>query len=55
MTHMIGPASAPPWVLLGVIKKDLGEFQRFGLLWVVAGCFVFIIAQLVTGAMTVNL
>ncbi|WIE79174.1 citrate:proton symporter [Curtobacterium sp. MCSS17_016] len=54
MTHMIGPASAPLWVLLGLIKKDLGEFQRFGLLWVVAGCVVFILAQLVTGAMTVR-
>lgn len=55
MSHMIGPASAPLWVLLGLIKKDLGEFQRFGLLWVIAGCLVFIGAQLITGAMTVSL
>jgi citrate-Mg2+:H+ or citrate-Ca2+:H+ symporter, CitMHS family len=54
MSHMIGPASAPLWVLLGLIKKDLGEFQRFGLLWVIAGCLVFIGAQLVTGAINVS-
>ncbi|KPG82383.1 CitMHS family transporter [Frigoribacterium sp. RIT-PI-h] len=52
ISHMIGPASAPLWVLLGLLKKELGEFQRFSILWVVAGCFAFLGFQLLTGAIS---
>jgi CitMHS family citrate-Mg2+:H+ or citrate-Ca2+:H+ symporter len=52
ISHMIGPASAPLWVLLGLLKKELGEFQRFSILWVVGGCLAFLGFQLLTGAIS---
>jgi CitMHS family citrate-Mg2+:H+ or citrate-Ca2+:H+ symporter len=53
ISHMIGPASAPLWVLLGLLKKDLGEFQKFSILWIVGGCLAFIAFQLLTGAINI--
>ncbi|MFE6629345.1 hypothetical protein ACFVNB_19155 [Streptomyces rochei] len=29
--HMTGPTSAPLWVLLGLVKADLGDFQKHAL------------------------
>lgn len=54
ISHMIGPTSAPLWVLLGLLKKELGEFQKFAILWVVAGCFAFLGFQLLTGSISLN-
>ncbi|MFJ5958905.1 CitMHS family transporter [Paenarthrobacter sp. NPDC092416] len=54
ISHMIGPASAPLWVLLGLLKKDLGEFQKFSILWVVGACLAFIGFQILTGAISVT-
>lgn len=53
MAHMIGPASAPLWVLLGLLKRDLGDFQRFAILWVLAGSLIFILFAVLTGAISV--
>lgn len=36
ITHMAGPASAPLWVLLGLLERDLGEFQKHALPWLSA-------------------
>ncbi|WP_104046095.1 CitMHS family transporter [Arthrobacter sp. ZGTC412] len=55
ISHMIGPASAPLWVLLGLLKKELGEFQRFSILWIVGGSVAFIAFQLLTGAINFGL
>jgi CitMHS family citrate-Mg2+:H+ or citrate-Ca2+:H+ symporter len=52
ISHMIGPASAPLWVLLGLLKKELGEFQKFAILWVIGGCLAFLGFQLLTGAIS---
>jgi len=53
MAHMIGPASAPLWVLLGLLKRELGDFQRFAILWVLAGSIAFTIFAVLTGAISV--
>ena len=53
MMHSIGPASAPLWVLLGLIKRDLGDFQRFALLWVLLASLAYIAFAVLTGAITV--
>jgi CitMHS family citrate-Mg2+:H+ or citrate-Ca2+:H+ symporter len=55
MAHMVGPASAPLWVLLGLLKKDLGEFQRFSILWVLLGSLVFVLFAIVTSAISIPL
>lgn len=55
MMHMIGPTSAPLWVLLGLIKRDLGEFQRYALIWVVGTSLVFIVFCVLTGAVQVRI
>lgn len=52
MMHMIGPTSAPLWVLLGLIKAELGDFQRFALLWVLGASVAFIGFALLTGAIS---
>ena len=52
MAHMIGPASAPLWVLLGLLKKDLGEFQKFAIGWVAVTSLVFVLFALLTGAIS---
>ncbi|WP_406690787.1 citrate:proton symporter [Saccharopolyspora sp. ID03-671] len=54
MMHSIGPASAPLWVLLGLIKRDLGEFQRFALLWVLGCSVAYILFAVLTGAISVG-
>jgi CitMHS family citrate-Mg2+:H+ or citrate-Ca2+:H+ symporter len=55
MAHMVGPASAPLWVLLGLLRKDLGEFQRFSILWVLLGSLVFVLFAIVTSAISIPL
>jgi len=54
MMHMIGPASAPLWVLLGLLKADLGDFQKYALLWVLAASLSFIGFAVLTGAISVS-
>jgi CitMHS family citrate-Mg2+:H+ or citrate-Ca2+:H+ symporter len=55
MMHSIGPASAPLWVLLGLVNRDLGEFQRYALLWVIAVSLAFIAFAVITGAISVSI
>ncbi|WP_308817361.1 CitMHS family transporter [Pseudonocardia alni] len=52
MLHSIGPASAPLWVLLGLLGKDLGEFQRFALLRVTVVSLAMIGFVVATGAIS---
>ncbi|MEU6132952.1 citrate:proton symporter [Saccharopolyspora sp. NPDC047091] len=53
MMHSIGPTSAPLWVLLGLVKRDLGEFQRFALPWVLLASAAYIAFAVLTGAISV--
>ncbi|MGC9502019.1 citrate:proton symporter, partial [Streptomyces sp. WG7] len=51
--HSMGPTSAPLWVLLGLVKADLGDFQKTALRWGVPVSLAYIAFALMTGAITV--
>ncbi|MCM3224287.1 CitMHS family transporter [Terribacillus saccharophilus] len=51
--HSMGPTSAPLWVLLALVGKDLGEFQRYALGWVVLLSIALILFALLTGAISI--
>ncbi|GLY17097.1 putative transporter YraO [Kineosporia sp. NBRC 101677] len=53
MAHSIGPASAPLWVLLGLVKAELGDFQRFAILWVLGMSLIFTLFAVLTGAISI--
>lgn len=52
--HSMGPTSAPLWVLLGLVKRDLGQFQRYALVPVTILSLVFILFALFTGAISIS-
>lgn len=52
--HLIGPTSAPLWVLLELIKSDLGKLQRFTIGWILLSAVVMIILALITGAISIQ-
>ncbi|MFF8572668.1 CitMHS family transporter [Streptomyces sp. NPDC015408] len=51
--HSMGPTSAPLWVLLGLVKADLGDFQKTALRWGVPVSLAYILFALMTGAITI--
>ncbi|MFF9345373.1 MULTISPECIES: CitMHS family transporter [unclassified Streptomyces] len=51
--HMMGPTSAPLWVLLGLVKAELGDFQKHALRWGVPVSLAYIAFALVTGAISI--
>ncbi|MFF4045911.1 hypothetical protein ACFYZ5_04540 [Streptomyces chartreusis] len=51
--HMMGPTSAPLWVLLGLVKAELGDFQKHALRWGVPVSLAYIAFAVLTGAVTV--
>ncbi|MEU2466812.1 citrate:proton symporter [Streptomyces sp. NPDC012486] len=51
--HMMGPTSAPLWVLLGLVKADLGEFQKHALRWGILVSIAYILFALLTGAISI--
>lgn len=51
--HMMGPTSAPLWVLLGLVKAELGDFQKHALRWGVPVSLAYIAFAVLTGAITV--
>ncbi|UYP07339.1 CitMHS family transporter [Priestia megaterium] len=51
--HLIGPTSAPLWVLLELIKSDLGKLQRFTIGWILLSALVMIVLACITGAISV--
>ena len=53
MAHSIGPASAPLWALLGIIKADLGDFQKFAWKWVLLASLAYLAFAVLTGAISV--
>lgn len=48
--HALSPLIAAPYLLAGLLKRDLGELQRYGLLWALGSSAVLILMALVTGA-----
>ncbi|WP_420075902.1 SLC13 family permease [Streptomyces sp. JL3001] len=52
--HMMGPTSAPLWVLLGLVKAELGDFQKHALRWGVPVSLADIAFAVLTGAATVS-
>lgn len=53
MAHMIGPASAPLWVLLGLLKVELADLHKHSILWIILASLVFVLFAVITGAVSV--
>lgn len=53
--HMAGPTSAPLWVLLGLLKVELGDLQKHVIPWAVIASLAFILMQVVTGTIPLSL
>ncbi len=51
--HSMGPTSAPLWVLLELVRRDLGHFQRYALIPVTILSIMFIVFALITGAISI--
>ncbi|MGK9181767.1 citrate:proton symporter [Priestia filamentosa] len=51
--HSMGPTSAPLWVLLELIRRDLGAFQRYALIPVIILSLMLIVFALITGAISI--
>ena len=49
--HLIGPTSAPLWVLIELIRTDLGKLQRYTLPWILLSAVVMVAIAVLTGAM----
>ncbi|MFK4073719.1 CitMHS family transporter [Ectopseudomonas khazarica] len=48
--HALSPLIAAPYLLAGLLNRDMGELQRYGLGWALGSSAVLILAALVTGA-----
>lgn len=48
--HALSPLIAAPYLLAGLLKRDMGELQRYGLAWALGCSAVLIVSALVTGA-----
>lgn len=51
--HFLGPTSAPLWVLIELVKTELGALIRYAWIWVVLSTFVMMIVGLLIGALTI--
>ncbi|MFF4165636.1 hypothetical protein [Streptomyces sp. NPDC001741] len=51
--HSMGPTSAPLWVLLGLVKADLGGFQKTALRWGIPVSLAYILFAVLTGAIRI--
>ncbi len=52
--HLIGPTSAPLWVLIELIRSDLGKLQRFSIVWILLASAALIVFSLLTGAISIG-
>ncbi|WP_043311376.1 CitMHS family transporter [Pseudomonas sp. ML96] len=50
--HALSPLIAAPYLLAGLLKRDMGELQRYGLLWALGCSAILILSALATGAIT---
>ncbi|MFG2545868.1 CitMHS family transporter [Streptomyces sp. NPDC048594] len=51
--HSMGPTSAPLWVLLGLVKAELGDFQKYALRWGILVSLAYVLFAVITGAVSV--
>lgn len=52
--HLIGPTSAPLWVLIELIRSDLGKLQKYTFIPIVIGSIALIVFALATGAISIH-
>ncbi len=52
--HQLSPLVAALYVLLGLSKVEMGDFQRFALKWTLVLTALMLIAALITGAVTLS-
>lgn len=52
--HSMGPTSAPLWVLIGLVKSELGDFQKHALRWGILVSLAYVVFAVVTGAISVT-
>lgn len=48
--HALSPLIAAPYLLVGLLKRDMGELQRYCLVWALGSSAILILAALATGA-----
>ena len=48
--HALSPLIAPIYLISGIIKRDVGEMQRFSLLWALGSCLTLMVACIGTFA-----
>ncbi|MGM9949878.1 MAG: CitMHS family transporter [Lysinibacillus sp.] len=51
--HLLSPLVASTFLLVGMISKELGEYQKYALLWTFLTSVVLIVLAVVTGAISV--
>lgn len=51
--HLLSPLVASTFLLVGMISKELGEYQKYAFLWCFLTSVVLIIAAVITGAISV--
>lgn len=52
IAHSIGPASPPLWALLGIIRADLGDFQKFAWKWILLASIAYLVFAIIMGAIS---
>ena len=51
--HLLSPLVASTFLLVGMISKELGEYQKYAFIWCFLTSVVLIIAAVITGAISV--
>ncbi|PAE16338.1 damage-inducible protein CinA [Virgibacillus sp. 7505] len=52
--HLIGPTSAPLWVLIELVRTDLGKLQKFSIIWIILSALVMILFGLLFGGISIG-
>lgn len=50
--HLLSPLVASTYLLVGMAKVDLGEFQRYTLKWTIGTSMVMLLVAIITGVIT---
>lgn len=50
--HLLSPLVASTYLLVGMAKVELGEFQRFTLKWTIGTAMVMLLVAIITGVIT---
>lgn len=52
--HLLGPTSAPLWVLIELIRSDLGKLQKYSFIPILIGSLALLAFAVITGAISVG-